>query len=328
MRRVAIIILSIVTLVILFFVLCTFRVRPYEETILVRFGRVIPPDQQTRIAWGWYLCLPTDVVVPMDKRLHLKKSMLVEMGTRSKDPVSVQAFAAWRIVDPRVFYEKFQGDDERAQSALDGKVMAQVGEVLGRHSLDEFFSAKVVADTQAVDTQSDAHTQAAQESTELSAAERMEQEITRQVSAEMKPLGVEVAQVGFARLGFSHLVAQSIYDRMSKERQELAAKYRGEGDTLAANIRTEADGLAKDARSNADREALATRGAGEAQAQQILSDAQNTPEKRSFFQFLREMDVMKSSIGKNAYLMLKTNQSPFDVFFNGSQPPANPTDNK
>ena len=240
MRRVAVIILSLVTLLILFFVMATYRVRPYEAVILDRFGTQIPSEQQTRLAYGWYLCWPTDKVVRMDKRLHLYRSELKQISTGSTEPVSVQAFAAWRINDPLLFYRRFAGSDENANSQLDSTVISKVSAILGSKSLDMLFGS-FDDPTHGAEGKSGAATR----SDELSPTGKIEDEVARAVNEDMKKVGVEVEQVGFARLAFPPYVANTIYERMSEERKTQAKRYTSEGMSKALEIRSEADRVAK-----------------------------------------------------------------------------------
>src|SRR5215218_6587609 len=109
MRRLVISIVTAVVLLVLFIVLFTFVRRPYETVLLDRFGNLIPESQQVRLAYNWYLKMPSDGVVRVDQRLHLYQGALQEVITQRAEPIGVQTYAAWRIIDPVKFYKQTSG---------------------------------------------------------------------------------------------------------------------------------------------------------------------------------------------------------------------------
>lgn len=279
MRRISIIILSFVVLLVLFFTLCTFKERPYEKVVLDRFGRVI--ESPVRIAYGWYLCLPTDKVVRLDTRLHLYQSSMRQIATRNKEPIAVKVFAAWQISEPSLFYRSFKGSDIDAQAFIDGKITSVVANLISNHELVQVFNtdeSKVVTG-------------------------QMESAVTESVNSQVADQGLHVAQVGFSRMAFPPSVARSTYERMTAERMRNAAIYRSEGDSEATKIRAAGDSEATIIRSAADAKAAALRGEGESEAIKILAEAQ-TSEARDFYRFWRSLELFKSSLGKGTYVVL------------------------
>lgn len=321
MRQLAIIILSIVTMVVLFFVLGTFRVRYYEEVIVSRFGRLVPLQEQPHLAYGWYLCWPTDTIVRMDKRLHLYRGDLRQLSTQDSQPISVLAFAAWWIENPPLFYERFGGSDERASVALNDAMQAEVGGVIGRHPMDSLFGQSGAELSQAPTQNSEVLAAAAtREAREFTPTEKMENEVTEAVRVKMRKVGIEVKQVGFARLAFPPSVARSVYERMSAERNAQARRFRGEGSAEATRIRAEAQKIAQGFETTAEEEAQSIRGQGDKEALAILAKAQETPEARAFYQFWRELELLKNSIGKDTYLMLRSDMPLTQQLFPKDQP--------
>ena len=312
MRRTSIIVLSVVTLAVLFVVLCTYTKRPYEAIVLDRFGKIV--DNPTNIAYGWYLKWPTDSVVRLDTRLHLHQTMLSQVVMAGGEPISVKAFAAWRIVNPVLFYKRFQGSDEAAANQLDTKVSEQVAAVLGRHHLDELFNATtLVAATQDL---------SAEHAVAGGATQKMEDEITRAVSTDMAPQGIQVDKVGFSRMAFPPNVAQAVYDRMSQERETLATSYRSQGEAQATQIRALADAQAAKTKADAEQTAAQIMGEGDSDALKLLNDAQKTPDARAFYRFWREMQLLKTSIGKGTYLVLRSDDPVINQLFPMAQQAA------
>lgn len=300
MRRSAIVILSIITVLVLFVVLCTYRVRPYETVVLNRFGRVVPPEEQTRIAYGWHFCWPTDKVVRLDRRLHLHETALVQWTTSDSKPISIRAFAAWQIADPKVFYERFVGSDDQAQNILDGKIRGNVASVLGNYSLDKLFQAEqIAAATQPGDTDL---------KVSQTATHEIEAKVTAAVNAEMKSVGMKVVEIGFSRMAFPPLVAESVYDRMRAEREKIAKEIASRGDAEATGIRSEGERNASNIIAEARRRSEEMRGEGDAEALAILSQVQTEPEQKKLYELWRELELMKSVFGKGTYLVLRSDE--------------------
>lgn len=296
MRRIMIVVLSVVAAVVLFLELCTFKVRPYEVAIVDRFGKVV---QAGHLGYGWYVKWPTDKVAALDKRLHLYPSLLQQMAAKGGDSISVRAFAAWKISgDGTRFYQRFKGSDESAQQTLALKLAGATGAVFGKHTLDQLFNV----DGSKIKT------------------EEMEAEVKNLVNngdpavegaQGMQDLGIEVEHVGFSRLAFPPSVASAVYGRMVAERRKQADAYESKGKAEADAIRAEGDQQASDIKAAAERKAQQIRGEGDKEALKILQSVQ-TADAQAFYQFWREMELFKAGF-KNPYLVWRSGEPLTDL---------------
>lgn len=286
MRRAVIGVLVLVVVGVLFVVLCTFQARPYEKVVLDRFGNIV--KNPTRIAYNWFLCLPTDKVVRLDNRLHLHETNLQQVAMRGGDTLSVRVFAAWRIVNADQFYRSFKGSDEAAQTRISTEIAGKVQSAMGKYALEDLFNT----DPSHIKTQD------------------IENSVQSLVSASMKDQGVEVAQVGFSRMAFPPGVVEEVYRRMSAEREQKAARFRTEGETQAAQILASAQTEAAEIRAEAQRRAAAIRaGADEKALTTLREEAQK---HYDFYRFWRELELLKASMDKNTYLLLNANEPIMD----------------
>ncbi|HVX84282.1 MAG TPA: protease modulator HflC [Phycisphaerae bacterium] len=285
MRRFVISLFVIAVVGVLFVVLCTFVKRPYEAVLLNRFGHLIPEQEQTHIAYGWYFKLPTDSVIRMDQRIHLFPNVLQEIPTSGSETISVRAFAAWRIADPVKFYQTTGASDLKAQQLLSQKMSGAVQSEVSAHTLDQFFNTdeKKVITTQ------------------------LEDQIAHSVDGAVENQGMQVVQIGFSRMAFPPANAETVYERMTSERETAAENYRSEGESQAAAITAEGNSQASIKRSNAISQAEDIKGQGDALALKALQEVQKTPAAADFYQYWKSMQVMKSSFTKNTYLVLPTN---------------------
>jgi len=288
MRRVAIAVLAVVVAVVLFVVLFTFRGRQYEWVMLNRFGKLV--ENPTTIAYGWHLCWPTDRVVRLDKRLHLYQSALEQTGTGGRETLSVQVFAAWRITEPVRFYQSMGGgSDVEAQKVINTKVMGTAKAKIGERTLEEFFNV----DEKQVQTTN------------------LENAVRDEVNADIRKneQGIEVAQVGFARMAFPPEIAGPVYTRMAAERARQAERFKAEGETEATRIRAQADEAALKTRADAGREAAKIRSDADSEALDILAKSQEAPGAMDFYRFMKEIEMFKNSMGPRTILILEAGKS-------------------
>ncbi len=263
MRRPAIIILSVLVGVVLFLVLCTFRVRPYETVILNRFGKAIGDKGQVTLAYGWRLCWPTDYVIRLDRRLHLLPSQLTQVAAKNGETISVQSFAAWRIADPEAYYNAYLGSDVTAQQAIATRISGQLLAILATHQLDELFNV----DPTKLKT---AEIEAAVVHNVNEAATDPK---TGMVMEGLRSQGVEVVQIGFSRFTFPPTVVKAVYSRMASERAVQAAEFESSGKAKAKELLAQGNQIASDTRAQAEMEQKRIEGEGDAEALRILSDA-------------------------------------------------------
>ena len=92
---------------------------------------------------------------------------------------------------------------------------------------------------------------------------------------------------------------------MISERENIAAGYTAEGDAEAQKIRNETDKSVTIKRADAEKTAAETIAEGEAEYMRILQEAYNTPDKASFYKFIRALDALKTSMrGKDKTVIL------------------------
>lgn len=278
MRKLPLILISLLVVLILFLVLCTFVQREYEQIVVYRFGNVVRP---TTLAYNWKLCLPTDRLVRVDRRAHLYQSILQQVVTPDST-LAVRVFAAWRITDGNLFAQRLNGSDEEAKTYLDSVVNSAVNNELGKQELSRLFNTN---------------------NTKLAFGE-LEARIRDAVNERMKDMGMQIDQVGFARMAFPPNVANDVYKRMVAERNGLAMKHINEGQSEANDILSKGNTERERILSEAKSIAAAKRGAGEAEAVAILGKATNTKEAKEFWEYMKSMDLYRSVLTKNTYLVL------------------------
>ena len=299
MRRIIIGSFAAIVLLILFVVLFTFVRRPYEKVLIDRFGTLVPQERQTRIMYNWYFKLPTDTLVRIDTRLHLKTLPLQEFVTANSEPVNVRPFVIWRIVDPMLFRQKANGSDQQAEDFIEVRIRGLVGQALGVHKLDEFFNP---------DPATEQHTRDLEKkiADEATKGNKASADGKYPETPGLEKIGIEVADVGFSRIAFPPDNTTAVYQRMVAALNEKARGFEAEGVKQADILRAEGLVKAADIRKTAQAEAQRIMGEGDSEALRILSVVNQTDAAREFYQYWKSLDFLKTTLTKNNYLVLST----------------------
>ena len=292
MKRTVLGVFAGIVVLILFVVLCTFVRRPYEKILIERFGRLIEVPEKGTIAYNWYFKLPTDSLVRVDTRLHLKTLFLNEFTTKERETISVRTFVVWHIVDAVKFRNKASGSDDVVADLIQARVVSLVPQEFGQRTLDEIFNS--------TNPDTDKHireieTNIAKLATEGSAG-----------MVGLKDMGIEIADIGFSRIGFAPANTESVFSRMVAELNQRAKGFESEGLAEAEKIRSAGANEAETIRSKAVAEADGIRGDAERQASQIILSVANTDAAREFYQYWKSLEVLKASLAKNTVMVLST----------------------
>ncbi len=117
-------------------------------------------------------------------------------------------------------------------------------------------------------------------------------------------LGIEVLDLRFKRIRYREDVESKVFDRMIAERKRMAEQFRSEGAGEAARINGERERELQVIRSEAYRKQQEIKGRADAEAANIYAKAYNgDPE---FYRFVRSMEVLGETLGKDTTLLLAT----------------------
>jgi modulator of FtsH protease HflC len=202
--------------------------------------------------------------------------------TRDGEQLLIDNYTVWRIQSPRDFVREFPGGLVPAEQQIDREVRNGVRDVVGSHTL-----AEVLKDQRGP----------------------IMEAITANARQKLQPVGIEVRDVRINRTELPAGTEESVYARMTTERERLAKKNRAEGDEHARQIRAEADREARVIVANARRESEIVRGQGDAEAAHVYSEAYATDP--DFYAFTRSLEAYRKAIDDHTTLVL----SPETEFF-------------
>lgn len=232
---------------------------------------------------------PFQNVIFLDKRiLTLDTPDADRFITAEKKNILVDAFVKWRIVDPRLYFISFGGDERSAQIRMNQIVKASLNEEITKRTVREVISGE---------------------------RGKVMDGIQRKVSEEAKQIGVEIVDVRLKRVDYVEQINNSVFDRMKSERARVANELRSTGAAESEKIRADADRQRTVILAEAYRDAEQIRGEGDAKASQIY--AQAFGQNPEFYKFYRSLEAYRASFKtRNDTLVIDPNSEFFKYFKN------------
>ncbi len=260
-----------------------FIVTETEYAIKFQLGRIVRSD----FGPGLHGKLPfVNNVRKFDNRLLTLDTNPEQMLTSSQKFVSVDSFVKWRIVDVERFYTSTQGNERIALNRLDSIVKDRIRNQIASRTLVEVISEQRVSTMQ---------------------------DIAREANIASAEFGIEVADVRIKAIELPDDVRESVFRRMSADRQKAANLYRFEGREAAERIRADADRQVQVLLAEAEREGQTMRGEGDARSTEIYASAYGQDEE--FYAFYRSLRAYANAFGNsNDVMVLDPSSSFFDYF--------------
>lgn len=241
---------------------------------------------------GLYFKLPPPLqnVVTLDKRLltiDLQEAERIQ--TSEKKNLLIDSFVKWRIVDPRLYYVTFGGNERAARERLQAQI---------RDALNASVNVRTVKDVVSLER------------------DVIMTEVLNNVAKRAESLGVKVVDVRLKRIEFAPEIAESVFRRMESERIRVANEQRSIGAAEGEKIRAEADRQREQIVAEAYGRAQAIMGEGDAQAAGIYAKAYGTD--LDFYSFYKSLEGYRASFGKPGDVMVVDPSSDFFRYLKSS----------
>jgi membrane protease subunit HflC len=290
MKRNLLILLSGALLVLIVAsMLFVFQVRQSEIAVVTTFGkltRAVGPGPHFK--WPW----PVENVFKIDERIQNFQDQFTEDLTGDNNNLLTTAYVGWSITNAMEFFPKFRdGSIASAQRMLEGILRSSKSSIVGRHMLSDFVNP---------------------DPRELK-FDAIEAEIRELVQGQLATnnCGIRIDFLGIKKLGLPEGVTETVFKRMTSERNLLSKKLEDQGEAEAAKIRSVANRQAAEMLANAQAEATRIRGEGEAEAAKILPTFQQNPQLANF---LLRIDSLEQILKEHSTLILDERTPPFDLF--------------
>lgn len=255
-------------------------VKETERAVLLEFGRL----DQAGIKPGLHFKIPlVHEVRKFDARILTFDAPAERYLTVEKKAIMVDSFAKWRIRDVNTYYTSTNGEESRAERLLAQRINEGMRNQFAQRSLLEVVSGE--RDQLMVDLID------------------LLNEFTN------SSLGIEVVDVRVKRIELPEDVSESVFLRMTSERDREAREHRAKGREQAEVIKADADRQQTVIAAGAYRDAELIRGEGDAKAAAIYADAFNKDPE--FYSFVRSLNAYKETFTGAGDLLLVDPESEF-----------------
>ena len=261
-----------------------------EYTIIRQFGAVVRIIDQPGLSLKTPFVQSASTLPKTEMLYDLAVSDVI---TSDKKSMVADSFVLWRIDDPLKFIQTLSGSVATAESRLDQAVYNSLKTVISSMKQEAVISGR---------------------DGELASAIM---ENLRKTS-NFESFGIYFLAIETKQSDLPDENKSAVYERMISERENIAASYAAEGAAQAKEIRNDADKSVDITISAAKAQAEKLKAEGEAEYMRILSAAYDTQEKADFYEFVRALDMARSSLtGKNKTLVVGSD-SPIAQIFDGS----------
>ena len=287
-----------------------YSVQETEQVIITQFGK---PSANPVTEAGLHFKLPfIQEAHVINKQILEWDGAKSEMPTRDKLYISVDTFARWRITRPLEYFRRLR-DERSAQSRLDDILGSETRNAIAKHDLIEVIRTtkdrKPETDMAAIDAGT---SNIGVLPPIRKGRKEIEREIQSAATAKLSEFGIELLDVRFKRINYNPSVVEKIFERMISERQQIASRFRSEGEGEAAKILGNKERDLSVIESGAYKTVEELRGAADATATSIYAAAYSTtPAARNLYEFVKTMETYEKIIGENDTLLLSTRADPF-----------------
>jgi membrane protease subunit HflC len=284
MSKLSSLLIGLLLLLVTFFS-TVFIVDQRSHAIVFAFGEVKSVISEPGLHFK--LPPPFQKVVFLDKRiLTIESPEADRFITAEKKNVLVDTYVKWHIVEPKLYFISFGGDEGRAKDRLSQIVKAALNEEITKRTVRNVISGE---------------------------RDKVMQAIRSKTTLEAKQIGVEIVDVRLQRVDYVEQINNSVYERMKSERARVANELRSTGYADSEKIRADADKQRVMILAEAYRDAQKDMGEGDAEASRIYADAfGKNPE---FYKFYRSLEAYRASFKTKNDMMIVDPNSEFLKYF-------------
>ena len=322
MKKAIITAVVIVALLVIVMILGPFYIlQEGEQSVVTRFGAIVKVETEP----GLKFKMPfVDTVVRYSSKILSWDGDAQRIPTKENQFIYVDPTSRWVISDPKRFYETVK-TVENAQLRLDDILDSTVRTVISENYLNEAVrnsnrinQMTVVEEVSSID---DLEAAERLRSLTVSTTQQESIKIGRQglsdrmlalASSYTTEYGIKLIDVIIRQIRYSDDLTESVYQRMIKERNQIAEAYRSYGRGQLAQWEGKTTSEQKAILSNAYAQAEQIKGVADAEATKIYADAyKNDPE---FFELWRTLDSYRQTM-PSLDKILSTDITYFDLLY-------------
>lgn len=322
MKKLITTLVIIVVLLIVFFLLGPFyTIDEGEQAVVTRFGKIVDTQQTA----GLKFKMPViDEVLVYPKKILSWDGDAQRIPTKENQFIWVDATARWTIKDPSKFYESvkyLQSGVSRLNDVLDSTIRTVISEnylVEAVRNTNNINSMRIEEQVQSLENVEDAErlrnltvTNTQQERISIG-REGLSQLMLKMAEPFMDAYGIELVDIVIRQIRYSDDLTQSVYQRMIKERNQIAEAYRSYGRGQLAMWQGKTENDQKSILSGAYASAEAIKGKADAEASRIYAVAYSAD--ADFFKLWRSLESYKKTVPALDKI-LSTDMAYFDTLY-------------
>ena len=294
-----------------------------EQAVVTRFGAIIDSDTDA----GLKFKMPfVDNVVRYPKKLLSWDGDAQRIPTAENQFIWVDATARWKIIDPMKFYESVTTLEQayaRMDDVIDSSVRTVIAENLLREAVRNSNLINEVEPQENIKIEDEESLKALRNltvtETDLEPIEKGREALSDAMYSSAKVIvpqfGIELEDIIIRQIRYSDDLTQSVYNRMIKERSQVAQAYRSYGEGQKAEWMGKLDNDKRSILSQAYETSESIKGTADAEATRIYSESyQADPE---FFEFWRSIESYRKILPK-FNKTLTTDMEYFDYLYEQS----------
>ena len=301
-KKAALLGVALLGILILVLVIKPFYILNEGQTVIItQFGEIIKTETNAGLHFK----------MPVLHQVHRYTAKLLRIDgdpqkilTKEKQFIEVNTTSRWRISDIRKFYQSLV-TYEAAYSRLSDIIDSSVRDIITVNSLDD-----VVRSTNSIN-ETVHHEQFGVNTDEVkleevTGAEKvvyaniekgrdvLAAEILKKANMQLEDFGIEVIDVIFKEIKYSDELQASVYNRMIKERNQIAQTFRSTGEGKKAEWLGKLENEKKSILSKAYSESEKIKGAADAQATANYAPSYgNSPE---YYSFWKSLEVYQNAL--------------------------------
>lgn len=265
---------------------CAVVTYPDQYTVIQQFGEI----KSIRSEPGLSFKVPfVQTVRQLPKSVQLYDIPISDVITKDKKTMVTDSFVLWKVTEPKSFVKELNASVSVAETRIGN---------LSYNSMKNVISSLPQSDI-------------------ISGRDQLAEKIFANIGDLEQNYGVNIVGIETKSLDLPDANKESVYGRMISERNNIAASYQAEGEEEGTMIRSNVDKEVSIQISKAKAEAATVRAEGESEYMKILNESYEDPAKADFYQFVRSLEMAKTSYsGGNTTLVIPPDSPLADVFYN------------
>ena len=294
-----------------------------QQAVITRFGAIVDAEQESGLKFKMPLI---DNVIIYPKKILSWDGAAQRIPTKENQFIWVDTTARWRISDPAKYYETVNTVNNgisRLNDILDSSIRTIISENYLNEAVrntNQINSMKVEEQTQNLEVESNEDAETLRNLTVTQSRQEVifigRDGLSTMMFNQAKPFtdgfGIELIDIVVRQIRYSDDLTESVYQRMIKERNQIAEAYRSYGRGQLAQWQGKTESEQRQILSAAYATSEKTKGVADARAAEIYAKAyEANPE---FFELWRTLESYRKTIPA-LNKILSTDMQYFDMLY-------------